>query len=636
MQQIRIGCASLNQTPLDWSGNYNNIKNAIQKAKENEIDILCLPELCVSGYNCEDMFLADWVIEKSIQSLIDISSLCNDITIIVGHPFKLEDKLYNCASVISHGKIRGITPKQFLANQEIYYEPRWFTAWSESIQAVKIANHNIPFGKLVYTFNEFNFGIEICEDAWNSKRPANDFLAQDVNAIFNLSASHFTFGKIKKRIELADEILNKNNEVTYAYANLLGNEAGRAIYDGSSYIKSKENLILSKRFSFNSFEIICADISYKAKNIRTNPSYKNVIFKSPTKELNISKVKIEKVQTRFFEKDEDNLKFHEFTYAVSLGIYDYLRKSGAQRIAISLSGGADSSACAILSNLGYKLALEEKGISSVANDLRIPSKNLANWDFLYCLYQKTENNSLETEAVAKEIAHNLGAFFQSIDINNNVEDYKFKIEEILNTKLTWENHNIPLQNIQARTRGPLIWFLANIKNALLISTSNRSEAAVGYTTMDGDTCGGLSPIGGIDKCFILQWLKWLETQNIEYYGNFSFLKKLNSLQPTAELKPKSDSQTDESDLMPYVILDKFEKLFIHRKRSPDEILSEVTSKFPNYSSKEIKLWLDKFLSLWRSNQWKRERYAPSFHLDDESLDPKTWCRYPILSGRLTP
>ena len=173
--------------------------------------------------------------------------------------------------------------------------------------------------------------------------------------------------------------------------------------------------------------------------------------------------------------------------------------------------------------------------------------------------------------------------------------------------------------------------VANLRNALLLATSNRSEAAVGYATMDGDTCGGLSPIAGIDKAFLRCWLVWMEQEGILESGPIAELRLINVQTPTAELRPSKLHQTDENDLMPYPVLDAIERAAIRDKQSPLEVYLETRVHF-EYPRWQMALWVEKFFILWSRNQWKRERYAPSFHVDDENLDPKTWCRFPILSG----
>ena len=254
---------------------------------------------------------------------------------------------------------------------------------------------------------------------------------------------------------------------------------------------------------------------------------------------------------------------------------------------------------------------------------------------LACIYQGSENSGDTTLNAARELAEALGCTFDNWNIAPLVEGYEGILEKHLDRPLTWDQDDIARQNIQARVRAPGIWMLANIRNALLLTTSNRSEAAVGYATMDGDTCGGLAPIGGIDKAFLRHWLRWMEDTGTPEIATIPALASVNRQQPTAELRPGEAEQTDEGDLMPYPLLDQIEKWAIRDKRSPKDILEYITETFPQYQPEQHKTWVKRFFQLWSRNQWKRERYAPSFHLDDNNLDPKTWCRFPILSGSFT-
>jgi NAD+ synthase (glutamine-hydrolysing) len=251
---------------------------------------------------------------------------------------------------------------------------------------------------------------------------------------------------------------------------------------------------------------------------------------------------------------------------------------------------------------------------------------------LTTVYQSTRNSSEATRLAARTIANTLGAEHIELDVDDVCESYTRKIEHALGRSVDWLADDIALQNIQARARGPSVWMLANIKNALLLATSNRSEAAVGYATMDGDTCGGISPIAGIDKDFLRRWLRWLEKIGPAGFGPIPELRIVNNLDPTAELRPQTAVQTDESDLMPYDLLDAIEHQAIGEKRSPQEVLDTIAAEFTKYDRRQLAIWVRRFFELWSRNQWKRERYAPSFHVDDKNLDPKTWCRFPILSG----
>jgi NAD+ synthase (glutamine-hydrolysing) len=247
-------------------------------------------------------------------------------------------------------------------------------------------------------------------------------------------------------------------------------------------------------------------------------------------------------------------------------------------------------------------------------------------------YQSTENSGSVTRDAARAVAEAVGARHLELDVTSIHRGYLDRVERAVGRPLDWATDDIALQNIQARVRSPGIWMLANLSGSLLLSTSNRSEAAVGYATMDGDTSGGLSPIAGIDKNFLRHWLRWMEATGPDGFGPIPALAVVNRQAPTAELRPPGASQTDEDDLMPYDLLDAVERAAIRDKRAPVEVWQLMRPMFPHYAPGRLAVWVERFFRLWSRNQWKRERYAPSFHLDDENLDPKTWCRWPILSG----
>jgi len=239
------------------------------------------------------------------------------------------------------------------------------------------------------------------------------------------------------------------------------------------------------------------------------------------------------------------------------------------------------------------------------------------------------------EGPDEEIAKAVGAEFHVIDVDALYKGYVSTIEAAIGRKLSWEHDDVTLQNIQARVRAPSIWGLANVRGAVLLTTSNRSEAAVGYATMDGDTSGGLAPLGGIDKTYLREWLRWMETKGPVGLHPVAALRLVNAQQPTAELRPAAKDgrpQTDEADLMPYDFLEAVEDSAIRDKHTPIEVLEELSPRYPQHSAVQLAEWIDRFFRLWCRNQWKRERLAPSFHLDDRNVDPRSWCRFPILSG----
>lgn len=647
MTRIRVGAAALNQTPLDWHGNLQNILSAIEIARANEVRILCLPELCITGYGCEDAFHSVGMQQSVLQSLEEIVSASKGMIVSVGLPLLHKNALFNCACLLINGRIGGFVAKRFLAGEGIHYEPRWFKAWPQGLRDTTVINGQpYPIGDLVFDCGGVKIGFEICEDAWVARRPAGNMVLAQVDCILNPSASHFAFGKHETRKRIVVEGSRAFN-VSYVYANLLGNEAGRIIYDGDALIASGGTLLAAgKRFSFQSVQLTTAVIDVTATRMSQarsgsfQPDLSDQHANQVACEFTFPDIEPEVPQPQFAGWETGgHVKEEEFARAVALGLFDYLRKSRSRGFVVNLSGGADSSSTACLVAMMVRFALGELGVEPFRRALyHIPDlpdgsdpRRYVN-RLLSCLYQATKNSSAATREAATSLAESLGARMACLEIDPLVEHYVGDMERVLGRRLTWEQDDLALQNIQARVRSPSAWLLANVRGALLLSTSNRSEAAVGYATMDGDTSGGLSPIAGIDKAYLRQWLRWVEKEGPAGFGPVPVLSHVNQLPPTAELRPQQSCQTDEADLMPYEVLDAIERSAIRDKQLPLEVFRLMRSRFPNYTVGQLHLWVERFFLLWCRNQWKRERYAPSFHLDDENLDPKTWCRFPILSG----
>ena len=341
--KITVGGAALNQTPLDWEGNKQNIIYAIEYARMNDVQLLCLPELAITGYGCEDVFLSDWIYEKAFQKLIELTAFCYDITVAIGLPVKFEGCNYNCACLVQNGEILGFYAKHFLANDGIHYESRWFDPW----KWISVSNFKLPNGKIV-PFGDTVFGVafsglsrkvkisfEICEDSWRKEeRPGYHHKQLGIDIILNPSASHYAFGKTKIRHDELVMFGSKEFDCTYVFANLLGNEAGKVIYDGEILIAQSGKLLCRNQlFSYQSINVQIAEV--------------DIALPSNSK----SKTKI----SPFLSKNE------EFAAAVPLALFDYMRKSRSQGFMLSLSGGADSSCCAVLIAEMVKKGIEELG-----------------------------------------------------------------------------------------------------------------------------------------------------------------------------------------------------------------------------------------------------------------------------------
>lgn len=632
MNRIRVSGACLNQTPLDFQGNFDRVREAIQMARTQGAQLVCLPELCLTGYGCEDAFFQDSVSERAIESLVQLLPAAIGMVVCIGLPLMVEGNLYNVAAIIADGQLLGFTAKSRLASVGIYYEARWFKPWPDGYTAsVDINGTFYPVGQNLYEVGGIRIAVEICEDAWAGNRPAVAYYQGGVDVILNPSASDFSLGKTHLRQNLVLDA-SRAFGCTYVYANLVGNEAGRVIYDGEILIASGGDwLARNSRFSYQEVQVVSAVADIGKIRFRRRMAVHHPAGPKPE----LTRI----CQEGFPWQDsrstgEENRVLapnesveEEFARATALGLFDYLRKTRSCGFVLSLSGGADSAACLVLASLALRHAQAELGMEGLSRRLKYISPDrlqqpVAN--LITCIYQSTENNSSDTLASAQTLADELGAAFHHWDIGPLAEQYVRMTESVLGRTLTWETDDLALQNVQARTRVPALWMVANVKGALLITTSNRSESSVGYVTMDGDSSGGLAPLAGIDKPFIRHWLKWAQ----DHLG-IAALGLVNALSPSAELKPAAQAQTDEKDLMPYEVLDFIESLWVGQGLDVAEITRRAEERFPG---EPVASWVNRFAALFTRNQWKRERIAPSFHLDAYNLDPRSGYRYPILSG----
>jgi NAD+ synthase (glutamine-hydrolysing) len=669
LRYLKVGGAALNQTPLDWPGNARRIGEAIAAARREGVHVLCLPELCISGYGCEDAFHGEDVARQALRSLKDLLPLTQGIAVAAGLPVIHGQNLFNCAAMMVDGRLAGFAAKRVLAGYGVYYEPRWFKAWPNGVQdTVEWEGHTVPIGDLRFDLGGVRVGFEICEDAWARSRLGQSGIADPADVLLNPSASHFAFDKYATLQGIVAEG-SRVAHAAYVFANLLGNESGRLIFDGATLVACNGRLLAENpRFSYREMNLTAALVDLEALRLDrrrltypvdtqavTPHAVQAPLAFAPVRDADIRAfrsttesamgVAIEPRAQAELGRDE------EFARAVSLGLWDYLRKSRSRGFALSLSGGVDSSTCAVLAAIMVRRALGELGWAGFQKQLaHVPALPVPNGvgaegslghvralvrTLLLTVYQATANSSAETRTAASGLAEQVGSRHIELDVQALVEGYERLVEGALGRKLTWEQDDLARQNVQARVRSPGIWMLANTLGLLLLTTSNRSEVGVGYATMDGDTSGGLAPIAGANKTFLRHWLERIERGPVGGVGPITVLSAVNRQAPTAELRPLAAQQQDERDLMPYPVLDEIERAAIRDRLSPVEVWRQLLTSpgvGTGLSAQQAAAWVTRFFRLWSGSQWKRERLAPSFHLDDENLDPRTWCRFPILQG----
>ncbi|TGK31487.1 NAD(+) synthase [Leptospira gomenensis] len=637
MQAVRLTSVSLKTRVLDFEGNLSKIKRVLQEEKNS--DLILFPELSLSGYGCEDSFFFPRVWKRSWESLNELLPFTENKIVVVGLPVFQNPYLFNCAAVLCNGTVAGIVPKSNLATTGVHYENRWFARGEESGEIwIAPDGSAVPFGALLFETDRFSFGVEICEDSWVLQKPSILLSEAGTDLILSPGASHFAFGKQKVRRQIFRESSRRESNV-YLFSNLCGNESGRLIFEGGAMAVQNGDLIAeSERLFFGEFKTCTVEIDFdvsrvhRARNFRPSGNRNRSEKGGEDSKIYLSldfPVRSPRVHKPIPEPSvaEEQESFGDFTRAVALGLYDYLIQTGTKGYTLSLSGGADSAACALLVTAMKKIAKEELG------DRAFAARSIEESKLLFTLYQSTVNNSERTKRLAAALALDLGTNHGDVSVDSEVERITEKISNVTGIELDWKKHNLVLQNIQARVRSPIVWMLANLNEHLLLSTGNRSEASAGYTTMDGDSSGSVAPLTGVSKEFLLRWLNNVAAGKDPVLPSYPSVKEIVLSPPSAELKPLEEGQEDEKDLMPYPLLQKIEELFVVRGAEYSEIVTLVAlePEAAGIPREVLEEYVRKYVRLFHRNQWKRERLPPSFHLDGYGLDPKSSFRFPILS-----
>lgn len=681
-EYVTIATASLRQLPFDFSGNSQRILEAIERGYQTGANILLMPELALTGYGCEDNFTFQEFHEATADALAKVlaetqklgATYRSDMLIALGLPLLYPGgQVYNATAVFSAQGLHGFTCKQFLARNGLHYEPRWFEAWPRN-RVVEHPHYQVPMGDLVIDCNGVRIGFETCEDSWISNRPGRDLYQRNVDIILNPSASHFAVGKFDIRERFIQEG-SRAFGVAYAYANLNGTENGTSIFDAGCMIASEGRMVsYGDRFNCRDVLVNYAIVNLSANRVTRITSSETI---SNTQQLDVRLPMQLTTQTPDWREEatsaaapndlldefwddltDDDQDHSEICYALANGLWDWMQRTHTEGYIVSMSGGADSGLAGTLVYLSHYLAMNQFGASAYRQ--KLPQKWLADipeyqddlgdygyWlnryvmpKVLTCLYQGTDNSSEITFGAAKAVSEQIGATFHHWNVQKIVDGYIDLVNQLYpDQPLNWDDDDVTLQNIQARSRSPGVWMLANRQNKLLIATSNLSESALGYATMDGDTSGVLSVVSGLAKTRIRRINSWLEKQGLPVNGHHQFhrltipaMHLINVQQPTAELRPTE--QTDEEDLMPYIICDSIMDSYLVRQMWPKSILIELLMQGHGkvYSPTQLGHFIERWFRLFCRNPWKRYGTRAGFHVEQISLDPKTFHRFPLLNA----
>lgn len=598
MDHSFFAAGQINAVSLDINGNLAKILQESSKAAEKGIAFVAFPELCLTGYDCGDAFDVPAFAAEGARALLELKyNLPEGVTVGVGTVLPgFDGRPYDAYVLVRRGAIVGVSAVRSFNDSRDQRVRNLTTAGPDESFIIGAETYKV---QSVFEIAGVKVGVYFT--------PADIPDLEGCDLVVSPAVERYELGGRSRR-EVAAAALSLVLKTTVVTTSALGCEGGSNVYDGLSLIAENGNLIAaSDSLSFARSRLVTADGGIA----RPLPEYDEIVR------------------------------------AVALGLYDWMLKTGAKGYALSLSGGADSGLCATASCYGLLAALCEQGFDTFKSQLEgvgfeVPVfsgdpetyiKTQIMPQALITVYQGSDVSGSVTRTAAKEVAAGLGATHYEWSISKLVSDYTSVVNSTTpDTPLTWEHDDLTLQNIQARCRAPGIWMIANRYNKLLLTTCNASEDAVGYCTMDGDTAGGLAPIGDISKSRILKMNRHIADEGIvvdeKTVLHLPQMSYIAAQAPTAELKP---GQTDERDLMPYVVLDRIHELQQGALFAPKRILDTLEGEFKEFSRKDLKLFVERYFRRLATAQWKRERGANTFHIEKNDLNAKSGFVFPILS-----
>lgn len=627
MRLVRIGVAATSVKVGDFTGNLDRLRAVVDEAGARGVHLLVTPELGLSGYSLEDRVLWPDIARRSWEALMSITEDCGALSVFVGLPVIRNALVYNAAAFIHGGEVRGLILKKYLPTYSIFYEGRNWTSWGGGVTEI----NGVPAGDLVFKTPYGMVSGEVCEDMWTSQSPGDDRALAGAEIICNISGSPFLPCKNDHRRRLVLGAA-QDHACVYAYANLLGCDNSRLVFDGGGFIATPDGIVAegpilsTAPWTLTTGVVDIDDISrVRAENSiwrqhveqREGPSRVEVIetdgeYRPASVEDYVAQLP-ESLFVAAARREEHGVDqfLDELLDALVLGLRDYFEKVGVfDRYLLALSGGRDSALCLVLAVRAAKAL--KNGAEKDRYDEHIAT-----------IYLPNEGLSSDaTEEASRSLAEEMGVPYKVVSINEEAQIALKKAQEILGDG--GEVTALARQNLQARVRGNMMLNWANSANGLLLVTSNLSEAAVGYTTTGGDNQGGYSPILNVPKTIVSRLL-----DHIMKRDGIQSIQKVLDIPPSAEL---AENQQDEADLMPYPVLDDLLYLFARRRMALSDCWRVLCHRHKGQDAEQLRAWTAKFGKLFAQNQWKRDQHPVSLKVLDLDLDPKTGFRFPVTQS----
>ena len=522
---MRLALAQLNAVVGDLDGNRGKILEYVSEAGNVGADLIVFPELATTGYPPEDLLLRPSFVRAAHDSLEKIAAASHGIVAFVGTPW-FERDLANACAVCADGRVHAVYRKHFLPNYGVFDEHRYF---AEGRQLVLVR------------LGDATFGPTICEDVWQPGPPATDLSLAGAEIIVNLSASPFHVGKAEER----EEMLVTRARDTSAYlvfCNMVGGQ-DELVFDGHSVVLDPSGEVVARAHGFEEHLLVvdiepAEAIGRRLRDVRrreldrsrdTVPQAVTIELDSPKEHRGAAMAAIAP-----FEPELEQMRL-----ALTLGLRDYVGKNGFADVVVGVSGGIDSALTAALC------------VGALGSER------------VHCVSMPSRFSSESTRSDAQQVAENLGCNFRELPIERIVEVVHDTFRSETDGGLT----GLAAENLQARVRGVLLMALSNTYGWLVVSTGNKSELAVGYSTLYGDMVGGFMLLKDVFKTDVFRLAEHLNA----HAGRELIPRTTIDRAPSAELR---EDQRDADSIPPYDLLDPVLEAYVEEDRSREELLAE--------------------------------------------------------------
>ncbi len=526
--RLRLGLAQINPTVGDLPGNTAKIMDFVRQAQGMGVDLLCFPELALTGYPPEDLLLKPSFIRDNLRALKELTTFSQGkgMALVVGFVDAAED-LYNAAAVVFDGQLKGVYHKIYLPNYGVFDEERYFKAGEEC-----------P----LFLFGKVKVGVTICEDIWYPTGPAHLLTKGGAQLIVNISSSPYHagkrgFGERMLSTRAADSM------AIVAHVNLVGGQ-DELVFDGNSLVYNERGELLARGKGFEEDLIVVDLLLEEVLRSRLHDPRLRKEKLTAEEEARLPQILVleelpaaPKPPLPPSHREPLDL-ISEVYAALVLGTRDYVRKNGFEKVVIGLSGGIDSSLVAVI-------AVDALGPENVIG-VAMPSRY----------------SSEASVGDARRLAQNLGIEFKVIPIDSTFQSYL----DMLSSEFSDTEPGVAEENIQARIRGNILMALSNKFGYLVLTTGNKSEMACGYATLYGDMAGGFAVIKDVPKTLVYELARYRNQKAGREIIPQSVLEK----PPSAELRP---DQKDTDTLPPYEILDPILKGYVEEDESLESLVS---------------------------------------------------------------